>query len=124
METRLMQHHLLPRHPRRRPTVVAATFPTDRVSAARMNLLRWLVVLSALALVAAIAAPVRAQIHDNANLFSPQAEQKAMDAIQQLKQRHHRTLLVETFPTVPPEKRAELQAKGKDKFFEDWTNER
>jgi hypothetical protein len=108
---------------RPRTVAIAASLPAEK-AASRTNLLRWLTVLTALALVAAVAAPVRAQVHDYAEVFSPEAERKAQATIDQISQKHKRELLVESYKAVPPEKRQELQQKGNQRFFADWAVER
>src|SRR5688572_27284293 len=106
-----MQHATPSPVRRPRAVAIAANLPAHKADA-RANLLRWLTVLTALALVAAVAAPVRAQVHDYAGVFSPEAERKAQQTIDQIRQKHKRELLVETYKDVPAEKRQELQQKG------------
>jgi uncharacterized protein len=63
-------------------------------------------------------------VHDYADVFSPEGERKAQQTIDQIRQKHKRELLVETYKEVPAEKRQELQQKGNQRFFADWAAER
>src|SRR5262245_47159556 len=69
------------------------------------------------------AAPARAQVHDNAGIFSKDAIAQATQSIEQIKQRHNKNLLIETYPRIPDELQADYQALGKQKFFEKWAND-
>ncbi len=83
--------------------------------------------VAALAMIALLALPAvgRAQVHDNAEIFSPAAEQQAQATIKQIRDKFAgHTLIVETYKSVPAEKQDELKAKGKAKFVEDWVKER
>src|SRR5687768_18095299 len=117
-----MRHPMTVNVRRPRAVAIAATLPAQKATS-RTNLVRWLAVLTALTLLAA-AAPARAQVRDQADVFSPDAEQKAQQAIDQIQQKHKKRLLIESYAAVPAEKRAELQAKGTRQFFHDWALER
>jgi len=96
-----MEHSNFRSGPCRRPNAIAASLPAKQ-AADRATLLRWLLVLSSLALLAADAAPAKAAIHDNANIFSPEAEQRAAQRISEIRQKFGKDLLIESHPSVRP----------------------
>ena len=66
-------------------------------------------------------------VHDDAGFFSADAVTKADAIIKDIKERHHKDLLIETFPTPPADK--EEEAKGDDgkanpSFFAAWALQR
>ena len=66
-------------------------------------------------------------VHDDAGFFSADAVTKADANIKDIKERHHKDLLIETFPTPPADK--EEEAKGDDgkanpSFFAAWALQR
>lgn len=65
-----------------------------------------------------------AQVRDYAEIFSPEAERQAQQTIQELKKKFSRGMLVETYASVPAEKTAELQQKGRERFVADFAGER
>src|SRR6516225_2395373 len=67
-----------------------------------------------------IARVARADVHDNANIFSADAVDKANAAMAQMQQKHNRGFVVETFPSIPDELKDQYQQQGKDKFFHEW----
>ncbi len=77
----------------------------------------------AVALALTAAQTARAEVHDNANLFSPAAVSAANDATQQMMQRHGRGLVIETFPSVPAADRAAVE-QDKAGYFKRMTTER
>jgi thiol peroxidase len=88
--------------------------------APRRRLPAALVLLAPLVLAALSPAAARGQIRDNAALFSPAAEQEATRAVEQIRQRFGRTLLIETYRAVPPDRQADLRRLGPDRFFQEW----
>src|SRR5438552_2334253 len=68
----------------------------------------------------ALAAP---GVHDQAGFFSQEAIHKADAVIQEIKKRHQKDLLIETFKS-PPEGKEELATSKdrevKDRFFGQW----
>src|SRR4051794_33241816 len=94
----------------------------------RRRLFPALLMLSALLLLPAFA---RADVRDNANIFSPDAVQKANAAMAQMQQRHNKSFIVETFPSIPDDQKDAYQqavqqdpTTGKAKFFRQWMGSR
>jgi len=85
---------------------------------------RWLGSILACAIVLFGATLAHAQVHDNAAIFSKDAIQQADQTIEQIKTRHRHTLLVETFPNIPDAMQNDYRDKGKDRFFQDWAEDR
>jgi len=86
----------------------------------------WPVLVACGGLVAAAPA-ARAQVHDGAKLFKPEAIEKADQQIKHIRERYGRGLVIETVSAVPPDraKRYNLKDAGQRKeCFEDWANER
>ncbi len=73
----------------------------------------WLVPLVAVA-VLALPALARAQVVDNAGIFSPQAKQQAEQTIAQMKQKHKHTVLLETMSGLPESQKAAYEAVAGD----------
>lgn len=63
-------------------------------------------------------------VHDQAHYFSDSAISQAEEIIRQVNHRHNKDVLFETLPSVPEDLRSELEVKGKEKFFEDWADQR
>jgi uncharacterized protein len=84
----------------------------------------WLIAPLAMLLGVARAPAASFGVRDNAHFFSADAIKQAEQSIQQIQQRHHKDLLVETFPAVPDDLRARLTQEGKEAFFSGWTNQR
>jgi uncharacterized membrane protein YgcG len=84
----------------------------------------WLGGLLACAFLLIGATLARAQVHDNAGKFSKEAIEQADQTIEQIKVKHRHTLLVETFPNIPESLQNDFRDKGKNRFFEDWAEER
>ncbi len=75
-------------------------------------------------LMAFAAAPVGAQVKDNAKIFSDAAIQEANDRIEQIKKSHSgHTLMVETYPQIPDELQSDASAQG-NQFFPQWAQKR
>ncbi len=83
----------------------------------------WLALLIVFA-VAALPALAHAQINDNAKLFSDQAKVDAEKSIQQIRDKYKHTLLIETYPSIPADKKAQYDETKKNAFFEAWAAER
>jgi len=66
----------------------------------------------------------RAQVHDNAGIFSKEAIDQATQVIDQMKTKHRHSLLVETYPNIPDSMQDDFKNKGKEKFYQDWVVER
>jgi uncharacterized membrane protein YgcG len=62
-------------------------------------------------------------VHDDAHFFSADAITQANQIIQQINQKHHKDLLIQTFPDIPQDLQAKFQQLGKQRFFEGWTNQ-
>jgi uncharacterized membrane protein YgcG len=63
-------------------------------------------------------------ITDDGKFFSADAIQSAEAIIRQIQMVHQKDLRVETFPEIPKELLPQFQQQGKQKFFEQWTNDR
>jgi hypothetical protein len=86
----------------------------------------WPVLLACGGLLAA-APPVRAQVHDGAKLFKPEAIQKADKQIEQIREMFGKGLVIESVYEAPPDraKSANLKdAKQRKEFFDKWAQER
>lgn len=76
------------------------------------------------------AAPVQAQVHDSAKLFSDDAIRQAQQSIDQMLMQYKHTLLLETYSEIPAEKLAAFNAldakdtKAKEQFYAAWVEER
>jgi uncharacterized protein len=70
------------------------------------------------------AASAMAQVRDQAGFFSPGAVEQANKSIGELKQQHKKDLLIETLPAVPDEQKDAFAAKGKERFFSDYSAQR
>jgi uncharacterized membrane protein YgcG len=69
-----------------------------------------------------------AEVKDQAALFKGPTVQQADEAIQQIQEKYHNNLVVETFPSIPDRGKAEevkgLSPEARDLFFENWAKER
>jgi len=63
-------------------------------------------------------------VRDQAHYFTAPAISQAEEIIRQINHRHNKDVHVETLPDVPQNLRPELEVKGKQKFFEDWADQR
>lgn len=63
-------------------------------------------------------------VKDEAHFFSVDAVSEADQVIRQINTRHHRDLLIETIPSVPPDVHVPEQPQDRERFFEEWTNKR
>ena len=63
-------------------------------------------------------------VNDRAHFFSPGAVTQADEIIHQINQRHHKDVLVETWPDIPQDMRQEYEQLGKERFFEQWAGNR
>ncbi len=82
----------------------------------------------AVLLLGAVFAPAaRAQVHDNAHLFQPQAVTRAEQRIEDMRKRFHKTLLLETIEAPPAERVKDINlgdARMRNAFFDDYVAER
>jgi uncharacterized membrane protein YgcG len=77
-------------------------------------------VLAAWLVLAARAAAVAPEIRDEGKFFSPEAVKRANEQIRDIFGKHGKDLLIETFPSVPPdqlEKVKAMNAKEKTEYF-------
>jgi hypothetical protein len=82
--------------------------------------LGWISLFSLVTLVALLMpAHSRADVHDNANIFSRQTVDDANHDMKRMDQHHGKTLVVETFAAIPDDQKADAQAKP-DEFFKKW----
>jgi uncharacterized membrane protein YgcG len=65
-----------------------------------------------------------AGVRDAGNFFSPNAISRASDIIYDIHARFGKDLLVETFPTIPVDLKAQYDPQDKAKFFSQWAHER
>lgn len=66
----------------------------------------------------------RADVRDNAKIFSQGAVDKANAAMAEMQRKHNRSFVVETFPAIPDELQDQYQQQGKEAFFRDWLGSR
>jgi uncharacterized membrane protein YgcG len=77
--------------------------------------------------VARAAPPEESFVHDGAGLFSPAAVEKADAAIAAMRRSEGQGLVVETFPTVPPDRARAVRSmsrKARADFFRQWAADR
>ena len=89
----------------------------------RTHLLLWLLAPLALLMSAAPALADRG-VRDDAHFFKQDAVNDANKMIDQIYQRHHRDVMVETVAQVPDDQKQELEQQGKDSFFKTWAAQR
>ena len=82
----------------------------------------WLAVVAGLVSVSAARA-VGPEVRDNAGLFSPAAVKEADAAIQKIQKELRKELLIETFPGVPENKKADYE-RNREEFFTGFVRER
>ena len=70
------------------------------------------------------AAAAERNIVDGGLFFSEEAVSEADDVLRHIKRAYGRDVMVETYPAVPDDLKAELARDGKDKFYENWLNRR
>jgi uncharacterized protein len=78
--------------------------------------------LAAAAVLLAAVAPARAytpEVKDGAGLFSPDAEQRANQALRDLQKQFNKDLVIETYASIPADKKAEWE-KNRAEFFNQW----
>jgi hypothetical protein len=66
-----------------------------------------------------ITSQLRADVRDNAHIFSQQAIDDANSAMRKMKQTHNKEFVVETFSAIPDDQR-DAYAQHKGSFFKDW----
>jgi uncharacterized membrane protein YgcG len=64
------------------------------------------------------------EVSDGGGFFTAAAVHDADGVIQQIKQKHNRDLMVETFAEIPTDRRSQYSADQKDQFFDQWTLDR
>src|SRR5579871_4659228 len=90
----------------------------------RKQLNLWLMGVLALA-VALGAAPLPTQageVRDNAGMFSPSAVKQAEKTIQRIGSESHKDFMVETFPGIPENRKAEFE-RNRSQFFSEFLRE-
>src|SRR5689334_12209114 len=73
---------------------------------------------------AALTQPAGAQVTDKGEFFSPDAVPGANRRIEAVKEKYHKTLVVESFKEIPPDRKEEFAELGKEKFFDRWAKHR
>src|SRR5262249_19890562 len=68
-------------------------------------------------------------VKDHAEMFKPDTVKSVDAEIQQIKERYHLDVAIETFPAVPDDKKAEFEKVQKDesarnRFYRQWAEER
>jgi uncharacterized membrane protein YeaQ/YmgE (transglycosylase-associated protein family) len=63
-------------------------------------------------------------VSDEAKFFSPEAVRKANEAINRIKEKNHKDVVVETYPRIPENKKSEYSPARKDEFYIAWMRER
>lgn len=82
--------------------------------------LKWISFLSLIAVALLfVPAQVRADVRDNAHIFSQQATDDADRAMRKMKQIHNKEFVVETFSAIPDDLK-DSYAQNKETFFKDW----
>jgi uncharacterized protein len=71
--------------------------------------------LSSVLLLAAMPAVGRAELRDNAKMFSPQAAAEAREVIKDIESKFNRRVVVETIAELPADRKAALDKAGKNK---------
>ncbi len=66
----------------------------------------------------------RADVHDNAKIFGPDAIDRADAAMTKMEQAHNKQLVVETFTGIPDDQKPSMEKLGKDAFFKQWMSNR
>lgn len=82
----------------------------------------WLAAVASLLSIGSARA-VGPEVRDNAGLFSPAAVQQADAAIQKIRRELLKDLLIETFPAVPENKKADYE-RNREEFFTSFVRER
>lgn len=70
------------------------------------------------------AAMLVSEIRDEAGFFKPETIEQANKLIKEIKDRHKKDLVIETYKAVPDKRKDEYAKLGKDRFFEEWARER
>jgi uncharacterized protein len=85
----------------------------------------WVPVLAGLFLAANPAGVAAAEVKDDAGFFSPDAVRKANQQLEEIKRRYDRSLVIETFKTVPEGKADKLAgAQDRRRVYDEWAKER
>jgi hypothetical protein len=63
-------------------------------------------------------------VRDEAHFFSPDVVSQAEQVIGQIEQKHHKDVLVETLPAIPPDLKGQYDPQNKEAFFEKMANTR
>src|SRR5207249_1315611 len=80
--------------------------------------------LLALFIIASIAAAGRAQARDEAQFFTPSVVEQANAQIRDIRDKYKKDVLIETIPSIPEDQKDQLSAKGKERFFADYSAQR
>lgn len=60
------------------------------------------------------------QVWDQAHLFKYDTIQQADEILQDIHDKDHKDLMIETFASIPDDFKAKLEQQGPDKFFDGW----
>lgn len=65
-----------------------------------------------------------AEVRDDGNFFKPDAVRKANEIIKQIKDRHGKDLVIETYKEIPQDRKGDYRDESKAKFFDEWAQSR
>lgn len=85
---------------------------------------RSLTLVAACLLLLTLIVPALGQVRDQAGFFTPNAVERADQLISQIRQQTRHDIIVDTLPALSAEQQAQLQSVGKERFFEELTNQR
>jgi uncharacterized membrane protein YgcG len=60
------------------------------------------------------------QVWDQAHLFKYETIQQADEILQEIHDKYHKDLMIETFASIPDDFKGKLDQQGPDKFFDGW----
>src|SRR5690242_15668217 len=83
-----------------------------------------LMALAIVAMTAASQAFAASEVKDDAHFFSPEAVTAANSRLKSLEQKYHRSVMIETLPDIPADKRSGYTAERKNQFYAGWLKER
>lgn len=65
-----------------------------------------------------------AKVTDHAKIFTPEAVEQANKVIEQIREAHHKDLVIETFASLPEDLKDEYSPENAAQFFQKWMNQR
>jgi uncharacterized membrane protein YgcG len=70
------------------------------------------------------AALLVSEVKDDGGFFKPEIIRKANKGIKAIKNQHKKDLVIETYRSIPAERKDDFEKLGKNRFFEEWARER